>query len=124
MNGFLIALHIITCLFIIFAVLLQVGRGAELGAAFGGMGQAQSTRGQQTFMGKFTTVMAILFMLTSAFLTWQTSTLKQSSVLDKVEVAPQSAPATQEKAPAPVQTEQPKTQPMAPVTEPMEAPAN
>ena len=92
MNGFLIAFHIITCVFIILAVLLQVGRGAELGAAFGSMGQAQSSRGPQSFMAKFTTAIAFLFMLTSAMLTYQTSARQQSSVLDKIGIET-SAPA-------------------------------
>jgi len=86
MSGFLVAFHVITCIFIILAVLLQVGRGAELGAAFGSMGQAQSSRGPQSFMAKFTTVIAALFMMTSATLTYQTSTQQQASVMDQVEV--------------------------------------
>jgi len=93
MSGFLVAFHVVTCIFIILAVLLQVGRGAELGAAFGSMGQAQSSRGQQSFMAKFTTVMAALFMMTSATLTYQTSKEQQSSVMDRVGVET-SAPVT------------------------------
>ena len=38
----LLIIHIIVCLLIIFFVLLQAGRGAELGAAFGSVGQANS----------------------------------------------------------------------------------
>ncbi|OGH01089.1 MAG: preprotein translocase subunit SecG [Candidatus Lambdaproteobacteria bacterium RIFOXYD1_FULL_56_27] len=131
MNGFLTAFHVITCFFIIFAVLLQVGRGAELGAAFGSMGQAQSSRGPQSFMAKFTTVIAILFMCTSALLTYQSSPSRQSSVMDKVElpapapaadpssVTTETMPLTSEalKTAAPVEAQAPATVP------PVEAPA-
>ena len=113
MNGFLIALHVLVCFCIIFAVLLQVGRGAELGAAFGSMGQANASRGQASLMGKFTTVIAFLFMLTSFFLTYQTSNQTRSSVLEKVE-AQESMP-----APAPVED---AAQKMVPQTEPIEMP--
>src|SRR3989339_765032 len=111
MNGFLIALHILVFFFIIFAVLLQVGRGAELGAAFGSMGQANSSRGQASLMGKVTTVVAFMFMLTSFFLTYQTSNQTRSSVLEKVEL--------QETLPAPAPVED-AAQKQIPQTEPIE----
>ncbi|MBU2515612.1 preprotein translocase subunit SecG [bacterium] len=84
MNTLLIIIHVIVCLIIIFIVLLQVGRGAEAGAMFGGSGQAQTLRGQSTFMGKFTTAMAIAFMLTSFFLTYDTSNKAKSSVTETI----------------------------------------
>ena len=61
----LLIIHIIVCLLIIFFVLLQAGRGAELGAAFGSVGQANSVRGKMTGVGKMTAVVAVIFMLTS-----------------------------------------------------------
>lgn len=84
MNSLLIVIHIIVCITIIFIVLLQVGRGAEAGAVFGGMGQVHSTRGQATFIGKLTTGLAITFMLTSFLLTYDTANNAKSSVIDKV----------------------------------------
>lgn len=84
MNTLLITIHVIVCLVIIFLVLLQVGRGAEAGAMFGGTGQAQTLRGQSTFIGKFTTAMAITFMLTSFLLTFDTSNKAKSSVIESV----------------------------------------
>ncbi len=84
MNTLLIIIHVIVCLIIIFIVLLQVGRGAEAGAMFGGSGQAQTLRGQSTFIGKFTTAMAVAFMLTSFFLTYDTSNKAKSSVTETV----------------------------------------
>lgn len=84
MNSLLIVIHIIVCITIIFIVLLQVGRGAEAGAVFGGTGQVQSSRGQATFIGKLTTGLAIAFMLTSFLLTYDTANNAKSSVIDKV----------------------------------------
>ena len=47
----LLVIHVIACVAIIFFVLLQSGRGAELGAAFGSVGQANSVRGSMTGVG-------------------------------------------------------------------------
>ncbi len=83
MNTLLITVHVIVCIIMIFIVLLQVGRGAEAGAMFGGSGQAQTLRGADTFMGKFTKAMAVAFMLTSFLLTYTTSNTAKSSVTEK-----------------------------------------
>ncbi len=95
MSTLLLVVHVIVCVFIIFVVLLQVGRGAELGAAFGSLGQANASRGTTTFIGKLTTFMAVAFMVTSFFLTYQTSDRAKSSVIDTVsqEEAKQPTPA-------------------------------
>lgn len=84
MSTLILTIHIIVCVFIIFVVLLQVGRGAELGAAFGSMGQANASRGVTTFISKLTTFMAVAFMVTSFVLTFQTSDRAKSSVTDTV----------------------------------------
>ena len=55
------------CLFLIFIVLIQSSKGAEMGAAFGG-GSSQTlfgSRGAGTIFTKLTTISAIVFMLTS-----------------------------------------------------------
>jgi len=55
---------------LIFIVLVQGGKGAELGAAFGA-GSSQTVfggRGAATFLNKATTVVAVVFMLTSLLL--------------------------------------------------------
>jgi len=95
----LLIIHVAACLLIIFFVLLQSGRGAELGAAFGGVGQANSIRGQMTGVGKVTTGVAIVFMLTSLSLAYLSSETAMDSVVRKIEVAP-AIPATQQAAPA------------------------
>jgi len=77
----LIFIHVFACILIIFFVLLQSGRGAELGAAFGSVGQANTVRGSMTGVGKITTGVAIVFMLTSLSLAYLSSDSARDSVV-------------------------------------------
>jgi len=63
----LTVIHVLVCLFLIIVVLLQSGRGADVAAAFGGMGSqtAFGPRGSATVLTRATTWSAILFMITS-----------------------------------------------------------
>jgi preprotein translocase subunit SecG len=65
-------LHVIVCLFLIVVVLLQRGRGAQVGAAFGGGGGATmfGARGAGNFLTKLTTGAAVVFMFTSLSLAY------------------------------------------------------
>ena len=66
MRIFLISLHVIVSAILISMVLLQKGKGADIGAAFGGASQTVfGPRGAQSFLSKLTTGAAVLFMLTS-----------------------------------------------------------
>ena len=116
-SGLILGIHIVVSFFMIIVVLLQVGRGAELGAAFGSMGQANSSRGAATFLGKFTAAIAVTFMITSFILTFQTSSNAKKSVLESIsaddinqapiseEFAPTTDPAALETPIAPVSVE-------------------
>ncbi len=66
----LLIIHIIACGGVILIVLLQAGKGASLGASFGG-GASQTVFGARsaTFIGRATWVLAAAFMLTSLLLT-------------------------------------------------------
>ena len=77
----LLIVHVLASIFLVFIVLLQTGRGAELGAAFGGMGQTTFGRGQATFITKFTTAIAVVFMSTSLSLAFISSEQPTQSVL-------------------------------------------
>jgi preprotein translocase subunit SecG len=95
MTTLLIIIHVIVSLFLIAVVLLQSGKGAELGAAFGG-GSSHTlfgSRGAATFLNKMTTVAAVVFMLTS--LTLAVVTSRGGSVVKKTPVTEgtKSAPA-------------------------------
>src|SRR5690348_9271506 len=67
MLTFVTVIHVLLCVFMIFVILLQPGKDAGMGAAFGG-GAATSAfggRGAVTFLSKVTAACAILFFLTS-----------------------------------------------------------
>ncbi|MGC8493344.1 MAG: preprotein translocase subunit SecG [Syntrophobacteraceae bacterium] len=62
-------IHVIICLAIVVIVLLQSGKGAEMGAAFGGASQTLfGGSGGSTFMSKLTTAVAVIFMVTCILL--------------------------------------------------------
>ena len=84
MTAFIIGLHLLTCVALIGIVLLQHGKGADIGSAFGS-GASQTVfgaRGAGSFLTKLTTGAAILFMLTSLTLSYFSA---PSSVLDDLE---------------------------------------
>src|SRR5512139_270366 len=93
MRGLLIALHVIVSAILITMVLLQKGKGADIGAAFGGASQTVfGPRGAQSFLAKLTTSAAIIFMITSFTLAITSS--KKSSLMESVK------PPAQQQAPA------------------------
>ncbi|MEC4674173.1 MAG: preprotein translocase subunit SecG [Nitrospirota bacterium] len=66
MHTFLIVLHLLVCFLMIASILLQAGKGAEIGASFGGSSQTVfGSRGPGTFLSKVTVGAALIFMLTS-----------------------------------------------------------
>ncbi|MGO9613761.1 MAG: preprotein translocase subunit SecG [Dissulfurispiraceae bacterium] len=93
----LIILHVVVCIFLISIVLLQRGKGADIGAAFGGSSQTLfGSRGAATFLNKLTTASAVIFMLTSLALTMATtkttSVIKQTPTEDQRKALPQQLP--------------------------------
>ncbi|MDX9714719.1 MAG: preprotein translocase subunit SecG [Dissulfurispiraceae bacterium] len=106
MATLLIIIHIITCFFLIMVVLIQSGKGAEIGAAFGG-GSSNTlfgSRGAATFLNKVTTISAVVFMLTSLGLTMVASksgsVIKHAPVADDRKAVPQNIPAAPVQQPA------------------------
>lgn len=92
-------IHIIVCLILMAVVLLQAGKGAEMGAAFGGSSQTIfGSRGAATFLSKLTVGAAILFMVTSLSLSILSRERSiASSIVDtdtKDELVPKEVPAT------------------------------
>jgi len=69
---FLTVLHVLACLFLIVIVLLQRGKGAEMGAVFGGGAGSTvfGSRGAGNFLTRMTTAAAVVFMLTSLTLAY------------------------------------------------------
>ncbi len=69
MQTFISIIHIVVSLVLIAVVLLQAGKGANMGAAFGGSSQTVfGSSGPGTFLSKMTTGIAVIFMLTSLVL--------------------------------------------------------
>jgi len=104
-------LHILICVFLIIVVLLQSGRGADVAAAFGGMGSqtAFGPRGSATVLTRATTWSAILFMITSITLSIAASRRSSSgSVLGNIK------PSQTKSLPAQQQTPKPEAPPATP----------
>jgi len=78
-----IVVHVIVCVALIMIVLLQTGKGADMGAAFGGGGSQTlfGSTGASTFLSKATTVAAVVFMLTSLILAYASSHRGGTSVV-------------------------------------------
>lgn len=95
MGTFLIIMHVIVSIALIMIVLLQTGKGADMGAAFGG-GASQTlfgSTGASTFLGKATTVAAVIFMLTSLALAYRSGLSTGDSIMvDKKAPIEQQAP--------------------------------
>jgi preprotein translocase subunit SecG len=72
MNTFLVVLHVMVCFVLILVVLLQRGKGSDVGAALGGGGgnTVFGSRGAGNFLTKLTTGSAIIFMVTSLSLAY------------------------------------------------------
>jgi preprotein translocase subunit SecG len=69
---FILMIHVIVCIALILIILLQSGKGADIGAAFGG-GSSQTvfgSTGATPFLSKITIGAAVAFMVTSIILTY------------------------------------------------------
>ncbi len=112
-------IHVLACLFLIVVVLLQTGKGADMGAVFGGGSQTLfGSSGAGNFLTKLTTATAITFMLTSLLLTIHASRAPSSDLLNRLPAAqaPAAPPEPEAKAPAPEAPAAPP-QPAAPAGE-------
>jgi preprotein translocase subunit SecG len=103
MTVFLLILHVFVCIALIIIVLLQAGKGAEIGASFGS-GSSQTVfgaTGGKNFMTRLTTGAAVIFMLTSLILAYFYGQPGSSSVMPANVPTPAAmAPAPAEQAPA------------------------
>ena len=110
METLLIVLHVVVCLFLIAIVLLQHGKGADIGATFGGSSQSLfGSEGPLPLLNKITTAAAIIFMLTSVALAYISSHTGTGSVMSGL-TKPQPVQTTPQPAQPPVQTTQPSAQ--------------
>ncbi|WP_172326818.1 preprotein translocase subunit SecG [Mangrovicoccus sp. HB161399] len=101
MQNVLLIIHLILALCLIGVVLLQRSEGGGLGMGSGGGGGVMSSRGAATALAKLTWGFAAAFIATSIALTIiAAQSSSGSSVLDRIQDAPVSAPATDTTAPA------------------------
>jgi preprotein translocase subunit SecG len=92
MDTLLTIVHVCVCFFLVGIVLLQHGKGADIGATFGGSSQSLfGTEGPLPLLNKITTAVAIIFMLTSVTLAYISSETSTSSVMSGVNVSQPAA---------------------------------
>jgi preprotein translocase subunit SecG len=121
----IIILHVIVSIGLILVVLLQTGKGAEVGAVFGGGSSSTifGSSGAGNFLTRLTTGMAIVFMITSLTLGYLTARRPSATIFDNRAPAveprppaqqtpaaqPQSAPTGEQAAPDKTPAEKPST---------------
>lgn len=122
MSTILIVVHVIVCVALIMIVLLQTGKGADMGAAFGGGGSQTlfGSTGASTFLSKATTGAAIIFMLTSLALAYISSHRTADSIIQSTP-APVEQPAAETQSGSAPQESSAPAQP-APATQGQPAP--
>ena len=89
-------IHVIVSIGLILVVLLQTGKGAEIGAVFGGGSSSTifGSSGAGNFLTKLTTAMAIVFMITSLTLGYFAGQRPSATIFDR-----RSPPAAQPQLP-------------------------
>jgi preprotein translocase subunit SecG len=129
MTYLLIFLHVLVSIALIAIVLLQSGKGAEMGASFGASGSQSvfGPSGGTTFLAKLTTGAAIIFMLTSLTLAYISGHTGSSSIMSskgaqKAAPAQQAAPGQQPAAPATAPAQQAAPAQPAPQPAPAQQP--
>ncbi|HCY88099.1 MAG TPA: preprotein translocase subunit SecG [Desulfobacteraceae bacterium] len=83
MTTIVVALHVTVCVLLILIVLLQTGKGAEMGASLGGGGSQAlfGPTGPANILTKITTAVAIIFMITSLSLAYMSGERAEDSVM-------------------------------------------
>ncbi|HXF66653.1 MAG TPA: preprotein translocase subunit SecG [Burkholderiales bacterium] len=115
MEILVLVIHVLAALAIVGLVLLQHGRGADVGAAFGSgaSGSLFGARGSANFLSRTTAILAVVFFVTSLALTYFSARKPEHK---GVMAAP---PAKEESLPAQI----PAQLPAAPAGEARPAPA-
>jgi preprotein translocase subunit SecG len=95
MYTLLVVIHVIACFGIMGIVLLQAGKGADIGSAFGGAGSQAvfGSMGTPTILGKITSAIAIIFVITSFSLALLGGERSGSVVREPAPTSPAPAPA-------------------------------
>ena len=122
MTTLLIIIHVLVALFLIGIVLLQHGKGADVGATFGGSSQSLfGTEGPVPMLNKITTIAAIVFMGTSISLAYISANRSTGSVMSDLSVPQATVPAPAADT-TPVTIPMPTAETAEPAAVPAEAP--
>ncbi len=100
MENLVWVVHVVTAVVLVGLVLIQHGKGADMGAAFGSgsAGSLFGSSGSANFLSRSTAIAATIFFITSLTLTYLYShSGKDQGVMDKVDVKTLQQPV----APAP-----------------------
>jgi preprotein translocase subunit SecG len=98
MQTLVLVFHILAAIGIVVLVLLQHGKGADMGAAFGSgsAGSLFGSAGASNFLSRTTAVLAAVFFATSLGLTYFSAPTKSSGVTQHLDV-PATKPAAEGK---------------------------
>ena len=93
MMTFLLIVHVVVCVFMVIVILLQHGKGADMGATFGGSSQTVfGAGGATTVLSKITIGAAIVFMCTSISLAYLSSSGSSKSIMEGEKGKPAATP--------------------------------
>jgi len=87
-DSILLSFHVIVAILIVVLILMQKGKGADMGSAFGAgaSGSVFGSKGSANFLSRTTAVLATLFFITSLTLAYfNKGTVDSSSVLDQID---------------------------------------
>jgi preprotein translocase subunit SecG len=102
MQTVVLVFHILAAVGIVVLVLLQHGKGADVGAAFGSgsAGSLFGSAGASNFLSRTTAILAAVFFATSLGLTYYSTPTKSSGVMEHLQT-PATQSETKPAAPAP-----------------------
>lgn len=107
MQEFVLVIHVIAAIALVALVLLQQGKGADAGAAFGGGSQSVfGSAGSANFLSRTTAVLATVFFLTSLSLAYFVNQRVDPGSVTSGSVVETSTPA-EAKTPAPAEPQVP-----------------
>jgi len=113
----ILIVHVTVCIALVIIVLLQAGKGAEIGAAFGGASQTIfGSSGSGGFLSKLTTGAAIIFMITCLSLSYIAAHRSTSSVVKETAKKEAGQPLSIPNQPGPGAQSQPAGVPQTPQT--------
>lgn len=98
----IVIIHVLACFAVILVVLLQKGKGADLGAAFGGSSQTVfGSQGAGGFLTKLVAACVAIFMITSLGLAYVSSKRVQATIMTDTQKAAEAVPGgTEQPAPS------------------------